>query len=159
MKDIDRLNRIMKRARIVYRIRHAVEGVILVGIGAAAIAFLTMLVVGLGYADTTIWQTVLGGCAGGVGIGAFMGLMRPLNDTRVLRRLDRDHHLDNALDTAREFLTGETKTENELHMAHIRQSLDRAERLPFYRALAYDLGPHARILGILCACIISVALI
>lgn len=159
MTDIDRLNRIMKRARIVYRIRHAVEGIILVGIGAAAIAFLTMLVVGLGYADTSIWQSVLAGCAGGVAIGAFMGVMRPLNDGKVLRRLDHDHHLDNALDTAWEFLRGEKKSEGELHMAHVRQSLDRAERLPFYRALAYDLGPHARILGILCACIISVALI
>ncbi len=159
MTDIDRLNRIMKRARIVYRIRHAVEGVILVGIVAAAIAFLTMLVVGLGYAGPALWQSVLAGCAGGVAIGAFMGLMRPLLDAKVLRRLDRDHHLDNALDTAREFLMGEKKAESDLHLAHIRQSLDRAERLPFYRALAYDLGPHARILGILCACIVSVALI
>jgi hypothetical protein len=159
MKDIDRLNRIMKRARIVYRIRHAVEGIILVGIGAAAVSFLTMLVVGLGYADTSIWQTVLAGCGGGVAIGAFMGLMRPLNEATVLRRLDRDHKLDNALDTACELLSGKKAADGELHMAHIRQSLDRAERLPFYRALAYDLGPHARILGILCACIISVALI
>lgn len=159
MKDIDRLNRIMKRARIVYRLRHAVEGTILVGIGAAAVSFLTMLVVGLGYADTAIWQSILAGCAGGVAIGAFMGLMRPLKDAMVLRRLDRDHRLGNALDTAREFLMGEKQAETELHRAHISASLERAERLPFYRALAYDLGPHARILGILCACIISVALI
>jgi len=159
MTDIDRLNRIMKRARIVYRLRHAVEGIILVGIGAAVTAFLTMLVVGLGYADTAVWRTVLAGCAGGVAVGAFMGLVRPIVDATVLRRLDHDHKLDNALDTARDFLMGERKSDSALHLAHVRQSLDRAERLPFYRALAYDLGPHARILGILCACIISVALI
>ncbi len=159
MTDIDRLNRIMKRARVVYRLRHAVEGIILVGIGAAVTAFLTMLVVGLGYADTAVWWTVLAGCAGGVAVGAFMGLVRPLVDAKVLRRLDHDHKLDNALDTAREFLTGERRSDSALQVAHVRQSLDRAERLPFYRALAYDLGPHARILGILCACIISVALI
>jgi hypothetical protein len=88
-----------------------------------------------------------------------MGLMRPIRDDTVLRRLDRDHHLGNALDTAREFLTGTRSADSELHRAHISQSLARAEKLPFYRALAYDLGPHARILGILCACILSVALI
>ncbi|MFH2008407.1 MAG: hypothetical protein ABI333_17610 [bacterium] len=160
MKNLDRLARITNRARLVYRVRHAVEGALVVGIVAAAFAFTALLAVGLGFVASSIWQSVAVGCSIGVALGALAGALRPLSDQHVLQRVDRDHKLGNALSTAREFLLGADGAPRDVLMAaHIHQSLERAEGMMFARAVTLNLGTRARILGILCVCIISVALI
>ena len=160
MSHADRLNRITRRARLVYRIRLAVEGGLIVGIVAAASSFVVMLLVGLGYLTPAIWKSLAIGSAVGVVGGSLLAALRRLNDHSVLQRVDHDHGLQNALTTARQFLLGQkSEAPDPLVMAHVRQSLERAENMVFARSVTANLGARARILGILCVCILSVAFI
>ena len=154
----ERLERILRRARRWYRARHAMHDGLVMAIVAASGAFVLMLLAGLGFVDTAVWTVGAPAAAGLVLGGLLVGAVRPLNDQVVLAGLDRDHGLQNALSTTRELVLGGGRL-TELAHCHVRQSLTRAERLGLARTMTADLGGHARILGVLCLCIASVALI
>lgn len=154
----DRLARIIARARWAYRAHHAVRGGLAVGIVVATGAFLALLAAGLGFVQGEVWRPVVPIAAVALGLGALWGSLRPLGDGAVLSRLDTDHGLGNALSTARELLAGGPILPP-MAEAHVRSALGRAEALGLARTVTSDLGARARILGILCLCIVSVALI
>lgn len=158
MQYHDRLARIIARARLAYRAHHAVRGALAVGIVVATAAFLILLLAGLGFLEAGIWRQVAPVTAVALGLGALVGSLRPLEDVAVLARIDSDHGLRNALSTARELLASSPSLAP-MAEAHVRTSLERAEALGLARTVTADLGVRARILGILCLCIVSVALI
>lgn len=178
----DRLARIIARARWAYRAHHAMRGSLAVAIVIATLAFLGLLAAGLGFLDAGIWRQAAPFAAVALGLGALLGSLRPLEDAAVLARLDSDYGLQNALSTVRELLVGSgapalamaagpapaqapapapapAPALAPMAEAHVRAALGRAEALGLARTVTADLGARARILGILCLCIASVALI
>ncbi len=145
----------------------------------ASATFLLMLVTGLGFVQQSVWSWGVPLAAGLTGLGLLIGLLRPVDEAAVVARLDADHGLKNALSTTRELLQGPTQAPAQgaaqgaaqraaqaaapalstMARAHIQHSLSAAERLGLARTVTADLGGHARILGVLCLCIVSVAMI
>jgi hypothetical protein len=121
-------------------------------------AFIAILAVGLGFLQVDLWRPMLPAAAVALALGALAGSLRPLEDRYLLARLDSDHGLSNALSTARELLGG-PRGLAPMAEAHVQHALGRAEALGLARTITSDLGARARILGVLCLCIVSVALI
>jgi hypothetical protein len=155
-----RLYQIARRARVMYRLRNGLETGIRVAIVASAAIFVVMLLEGLGFLQPGAWRWMAAGGGLAVAMSMAVGTMRRIAEEAVMRRLDGDYRFDGALATSLEFLRG-SRTEQlpPLALAHVRQSLERAEGLLFMRAVTVNLGAPARILGILCACIVSLAIL
>lgn len=158
MNHADELRQITRKAMVVYRIKQGLEGGVVVGIFAAAATFVTLLLQGTGLVPVGIWEMVAAASGVSLALGVAAGALRPLDEARVLRRVDRDHRLHDALSTAWEYTTSPGELTG-LKLAHVRNAVARARKLSFVRAVPTNLGVPARILGILCCCILSVALI
>ena len=158
MQDLDRLQLIARRARMVYRLRNGVQGGIRLAIVAASATFLVMLLSGLGFIPPHLWETVALAGGGAVLLAGIVAACRPIDDRVVIQRVDRDYGFGNALATTYEFVREATAL-SPMAMAHVNQSLTRAEGLRFGRVVTTDLGAPARILGILCVCIVSLAVL
>jgi hypothetical protein len=158
MQDLDRLQLIARRARMVYRLRNGVQGGIRVAIAAASATFVVMLLSGLGFVPTYLWENVALAGGGAVLLAGIVSACRRIDDQVVIQRVDQDYGFGNALATTYEFVR-DAASLTPMALAHVNQSLTRAEGLRFGRVVTTDLGAPARILGILCMCIVSLAVL
>lgn len=149
-----RFSRVLARARRTERIRIGLRAGIGTGILLSGTVFALMLARGLGFlafgAEVPLVAVALAALA------ALVAALEPVAAPSALRRVDRDHNLRGGLATAWWMVQQGERLSPMAHV-HVIQTLRKAESMGLARSALSDLGASARVLGVLCLCVLSIA--